>query len=78
MEAPLKPRAVLFVGACLSACAQSEPRSVQYFEVNPDEAREAKAECQDGSIRGRECDNADIALQVIEGRERFARFQGKK
>jgi hypothetical protein len=47
-------------------------------EGNPDEAREVKAECQDGSIRGRECDNADIALQVIEGRERFARFRGKK
>ena len=74
----MKPLAIPLVAVCLSACGQSKPRSVQYFEAKPDEAREVKAECQDGSIRGRECDNADIALQVIEGRERLARFRGKK
>lgn len=78
MEVPLKPLAIFLLGLGLSACDQSEPRSAQYFEANPDDAREVTAECQDGLIRGDECANADIALEVIEGRERFARFRGKK
>ncbi|HEV7312813.1 MULTISPECIES: EexN family lipoprotein [unclassified Sphingopyxis] len=74
----MKPPVILLLAVCLSACGQSEPRSVQYFEANPDAAREVAANCRDGSIRGDECRNADIALEVIEGRERFARFRGKK
>lgn len=74
----MKPLAILLLGVCLSACGQSEPRSVQYFEANADVARRVTANCRDGSVRGDECDNADIALQIIEGRERFARFRGKE
>ena len=77
-EAPLKSVAILLFSLCLLACGQSEPRSVQYFEANPDDARKVAAKCQDGSIGGDECDNANIALEVIESRERFARFRGKK
>ena len=78
MEAPLKPLAIFLLGLGLSGCGQREPRSVQYFEANPDDAREVTANCQEGSIRGDECANAKIALEVIESRERFARFRGKK
>ena len=74
----MKSLAMLLFGVCLSACGQSESRSVQYFEANPDDARKVTAKCQDGSIGGDECDNAKIALEVIESRERFARFRGKK
>lgn len=74
----MKSPVLLLVAVCLSACGQSEPRSVQYFEANPNAARLVKANCRDGSVSGDECNNADMALEVIEGQERFARFRGKK
>lgn len=69
---------ILFLGLCLTACGPSEPRSVQFFEANVDEAREIVAGCKDGTERGAECANADIAIQTAEGRERFKRFRGEK
>lgn len=61
----------------LAACSQSDPRSIQYFEQNHDEAREVIANCKADAKRGAECTNADIAVQTAEGREKFKRFRGK-
>ena len=68
--------ALMLIGV-LSACGPSEPRSVQFFEANLGEARTIVANCKDGTERGPECANADIAVQTAEGRERFKRFRGK-
>lgn len=69
---------VCLLGLSVAACGQSEPRSTQYFEAHIDEARKVVADCRDGSIRGDECTNADVAVQTVEGRERFKRFRGKE
>lgn len=69
---------VVLLGLSLSACGQGEPRSTQYFEAHIDEARQVVADCRDGSMRGDECANADIAVQTVDGRERFKRFRGQK
>ncbi|WP_447763394.1 EexN family lipoprotein [Sphingopyxis panaciterrae] len=62
----------------LSACVPSEPRSTQYFEAHLDDAKQIVTDCRDGTVRGDECTNADIAIQTAEGREKFKRFLGKK
>jgi hypothetical protein len=77
-EEQLRRHTILLLGLCLSACGQAEPRAVQYFEANIGEAREIVAACRDSSKRGGECANAEIAVQTVEGRERFERFRGKK
>lgn len=61
----------------LAACSQDDPRSVQHFEQNLDEARDVVADCKVDAKRGAECTNADIAVQTAEGREKFKRFRGK-
>jgi len=73
----LKQTAIPLLGLCLASCGQSELRSVQYFEAHLDEAREIIESCRDGSTREDECSNAEVAVQVAEGRERFKRFRGK-
>ena len=75
LEETLKLPTILGLGLCLTACGQSEPRSVQYFEAHPAEARGVLAECRAGSESGDECTNADVAVQTIEGREKFERFR---
>lgn len=67
----------LLLGISLSACGQNEPRSGQYFEAHIDEARQIVTDCRNGSVRGDECTNAEIAVQTVEGRERFKRFRGQ-
>lgn len=64
----------LFSLAVLAGCGRSEPRSKQYFDAHLDEARKIVAGCRDGSVTGGECDNADIAVQEADARERSARF----
>ena len=66
----------MLLGLGLSACGPSEPRSVQFFEANLDEARTIVAACRDGSVRGGECANADYAVTRAESRERSRRFFG--
>jgi hypothetical protein len=39
------------------------------------DAREVLAECRAGSLSSDECSNADVAMQTIEGREKFERFR---
>lgn len=74
----MKRHLILVLGIQLVACGQSEPRSMQYFEANIEEAQKVAADCTDGSQTGAECANADVAIQTVEGRERFERFRGKK
>ena len=62
----------------LTACAPPEPRSVQYFEANLDEARDVVQSCTAGDMRGDECSNANVAVETAEGKARFERFRGKK
>ena len=50
--------AALAAGIC--ACTP-EPRAAAYFEAHPEALRQALNACQAGSLRGRECDNADLA-----------------
>ena len=64
--------------ATLSACAEPEPRSVQYFEANLDEARDVVQSCTAGDMRGDECSNANVAVETAEGKAKFERFRGKK
>lgn len=74
----MKRIAITLLGLYAAACGTSEPRGVQYFEADLDEAREIIANCRDGSATGDECANAEVAVQVADGRERFERFRGKK
>lgn len=66
----------LLLGTALASCGKDEPRSRQYFEVHVDEAREVFAGCQDGSVRGGECDNAEMAVKRADAKERTKRFLG--
>jgi hypothetical protein len=64
--------------ALLAACGKAEPRSTAYFEAHLDEARELVAGCREGSVRGDECANADLAVQQADAKERFRKFRGKE
>lgn len=74
----MKRHIILLMWIPLAACGQSEPRSTQYFEKNIEEARKVASACANGSQTGTECANADVAIQTVEGRERFERFRGKR
>ncbi|MDX2209928.1 MAG: EexN family lipoprotein [Sphingopyxis sp.] len=64
--------------AILTACAEPEPRGVQYFAANLDEARDVVRSCAAGAMRGDECSNANVAVETAEGKAKFERFRGKK
>jgi len=64
--------------ASLAACGQSEPRSTQYFKAHIDEARKIVNGCRDGTIRGGECDNADLAVKQADAKEKSRRFFGTR
>jgi hypothetical protein len=61
----------------LTACEQSPPRSLQYFEGHLDDAREVVAACATDTHRGEECQHASMAIETAEAREKFKRFRGK-
>lgn len=69
---------VFLLWLSVAACGQSEPRSTQYFEAHIGEARKIVSDCRDGSMRGDECANADVAVQTVDGRERFKKFRDRK
>ena len=64
--------------ATLTACAPPEPRSVQYFEANLEEARDIVKRCKAGDMGGDECSNANVAVETAAGKARFERFRGRK
>ncbi|ABF54298.1 EexN family lipoprotein [Sphingopyxis alaskensis] len=61
----------------LAACAQSAPRSSEYFAEHLDEARQIVAGCRDGTVRGEECANAGLAIEEADAKARFRRFRGR-
>lgn len=73
---PISKSAVLLGAVLLASCGASEPRSPYYFEDHVDEARQVVEGCRDGSVRGDECDNAGIAVQKADAKERKKRFFG--
>lgn len=73
----LRLASVLAVAVVLGGCGKAEPRGTQYFEEHLDEARKIVADCRDGSVRGDECTNADLAVQQADAKERFRKFRGK-
>lgn len=56
--------------------APVEPRGKQYFAAHLDEARQVMAQRAEGTVRGDECFNADMAVTEADGRARHKRFFG--
>ena len=67
---------IVLLGTALASCGKAEPRSKHYFDAHVDEAREVFTGCQDGSVRGDECDNAERALIRADAEARTKRFLG--
>ncbi|ALR22535.1 MULTISPECIES: hypothetical protein [Sphingobium] len=55
----------------------AEPRGKQYFAAHLDEARQVMAQCAEGTVRGDECFNADMAVTEADAQARHKRFFGK-
>ncbi|MFA7604776.1 MAG: hypothetical protein WCY29_17400 [Novosphingobium sp.] len=73
--APLGQAAIV-VGPTPAAPAPAEPRGKQYFAAHLDEARQVLTQCAEGSVRGHECFNAEMAVTEADGRARHKRFFG--
>lgn len=59
-----------------TAPAPAEPRGKQYFAAHLGEARQILTGCADGSVRGEECFNAEMAVVEAEGSARHKKFFG--
>lgn len=57
--------------------AATEPRGKPYFAAHLDEARQIMTQCAQGSVRGDECFNAEMALTEADAQARHKRFFGK-
>lgn len=68
---------ILAAVASLGACTSPEPRSTQYFEAHPEEAKAIVEACRTGAQRGDECANAEVAVETAKGKARMKRFLGK-
>ncbi|MFT3967251.1 MAG: hypothetical protein QM690_15350 [Sphingobium sp.] len=73
--APPKQAAIVAASPA-AAPVPAEPRGKQYFAAHLDEARELLTGCAEGSVRGEECFNAEMAVTEAEGRARHKRFFG--
>src|SRR3546814_5659082 len=62
--------AVLTGPFSLAACTQATPRSSDYFAEHLEEARQVVAGCRDGTVRGDECANANMAVEEADAKER--------
>ncbi|MCE4542312.1 hypothetical protein N6H05_08165 [Sphingobium sp. WTD-1] len=58
------------------AASPAEPRGKQYFAAHLGEARQVLTQCAEGSVRGDECFNAEMAVTEADGRARHKRFFG--
>ena len=67
---------IVLLGTAVASCGKTEPRSKQYFDAHVDEAREVFAGCQDGSVRGEECNNAEMAVIRADAKARSKKFFG--
>lgn len=63
-------------GPPAAAPTPTEPRGKQYFAAHLDEARQILAGCTEGSVRGEECFNAEMAVVEAEGSARHRKFFG--
>ncbi len=68
--------AAIVAGPAPAAPAPAEPRGKQYFAAHLDEARQVMAQCAEGTVRGDECFNAEMAVTEADGRARHKRFFG--
>lgn len=59
-----------------AAPAPAEARGKQYFTAHIDEARQVMTQCTEGTVRGDECLNAEMAVTEADARERHKRFFG--
>lgn len=66
---------ILVAVAALSGCGDRS-RSQQYFEAHKDEAEKIVTDCRTGKVVGQECNNADLALRTIRGKERHEKNFG--
>jgi hypothetical protein len=66
-------RLVLLAGGALLVSCVPAPRAVAYFKLHADEAAHVVAACKAGSARGRECDNAQLAIAQVESNALAAR-----
>lgn len=76
--APVEPAAAVASStpAAVALVGGSEARGKPYFAAHLDEAREVMKRCANGSARGDECFNADMAITEADGRARHKRFFG--
>lgn len=57
--------------------AAAESRGKPYFAAHLEEARQILTQCAEGSVRGDECFNAEMALTEADAQARHKRFFGK-
>ena len=62
--------------AVVAGPAPAGPRGKPYFAAHLDEARQVLTQCAEGSVRGDECFNAEMAVTEADGRARHKRFFG--
>jgi len=68
--------AAIVAGPAPAPPTPAEPRGKQYFAAHLDEARQVLTQCAEGSVRGDECFNAEMAVTEADGRARHKRFFG--
>lgn len=73
--APTQQTAPVVIPSPIPA-SPSEARGTQYFVAHMDEARQVVVGCRDGSVRGAECANAEVAIIKVEAQKRRKRFLG--
>ena len=66
----------IVAGPPAAAATPAEPRGKQYFATHIDEARQVMTQCAEGTVRGDECLNAEMAVVEADGRARSKRFFG--
>lgn len=70
------PQTASIAASASRASATAGPRGKQYFAAHLDEARHVQAQCAEGTVRGDECFNAEMAVVEADGRARSKRFFG--
>lgn len=73
MKLPFYPAALVFT---LAGCGPAEPRGEQYFSAHIDEAKQVVTDCANGTVRGDECFNAEVAVSKAKAKERSRKFFG--
>lgn len=66
----------LAIVCTLAGCGSAEPRGMQYFSAHLEEANQVVADCADGTVRGDECYNAEVAVSQAKAKERSKKFFG--